>query len=176
MGVIIPQLSNKERDDRLSALRKNPIFPVSTQWSLTVNNVNYPTADGSTLGQYTSNPIQLPAAYGIVGVRLTNTLKTITDGIIVAVSYLSSFTVAPTAGIATQPDDASNVIYRAACVTAGFNETIWYKNGPDPDNLFVEANRPIYIFQWASTAAIAAGSMTAQGFLTLYLQQTGVRT
>ncbi len=143
---------------------------------MTVNNANYGTADVSTLGQYKFNVIQQNQAYGIIGLRLSNFLSTITDGVIIAVSYSSTFTVAATNGIATSPDDAGNVIYRAVCTTAGYNEYIAVKSGAMYDNFFVEANRPIYIHQWASTNAIAAANMVAQGFLTLYTELTGIRT
>jgi len=179
MPAIIPQLSNTERDDRLAILRRNPVYPISTQWSQVVNATNLATADVSGLGSYDTNVLNLPYAYAIVGLRLSNVL--IADGTVipyfaVAVSYLSSFTVAAYGGTATQPDEAGNVIYRMAQVDTVLNDYVPIKNGPDPDNFFVPANTPIYIHQWASTALVTDGSATAQGFLTLYLMHTGIRT
>jgi hypothetical protein len=174
---MLPQLSTHEQLQRWKALQKNPIFPLSFQWALTVNTTTLPNSDASTLGQYRTDQIQQNTAYGIVGLRLSNTLKTITDGLIIAVSYLPTFTLADAISITDNvPDDAGNLIYRAAITQAGFNETFWIKNGPSSDSFFVEANRLIYVHLWATTAAIAAANMVAQGFLTLYAEFTGIRT
>lgn len=172
---MIPQLSELEQKDRWSRLQKNTIVPLSTQWAQTVSGSTYATVDASGLGQYDTNQISQKTAYGLVGIRLTNFLKTITDGIVIVVSYLPTFTLAAGAGTSV-PDDAGNIIYRAVLTAASFNETFLIKAGPSHDNFFVEANRIVYVHQWASTAAIAAASMTAQGFLTLYAEFTGIRT
>lgn len=177
MAIILPTLDNKQRDDRVQILKQNPIVPVSTQWALTVNGTTYATADASTLGQYTTNSIQLPSSYGIVAIRLSNFLQTITDGLIIAVSYSPIFTVAAYGGTPTVPDEQGNVIYRAICTQAGYNEhLVMQSGGQNLNNFFVPSNIPIYVHQWASAAAITAASMVAQGFLTLYCQYTGVRS
>lgn len=179
MPAIIPQLSDQQRNARLQALRENPIYPISTQWSVAVTTANFATADVSTLGQYRSNAILLPYNYGIVGLRLSCALLSddaLTPYLCVAVSYSSIFTVAAYGGAPTVPDEMGNVLYRAAINDAAFNETLWVKNGDTPDNFFVAANNNVYVHLWATTALLTAADVTAQGFLTLYVAHTGIRT
>lgn len=174
MSLLIPQFTREEQMQRLKEAQKKTLFPYSTVWNRLVNNTNYPTVDSAGGGQYYTAQLVSPNAAAIEAIGITNIIQQGGDFFIVAVSYAPTFSAVDTNGSLVIPDDAGNIIYRAQFINTNYVTTDY--RSWEPDNHYLEANRPIYIHQWVTAAAITAATMVLIGSVTLYLKQTGFRS
>lgn len=174
MSLLIPQFDRDVQLERLKDLQRHTLFPYSTVWNRTANTTNYPTADTTGGGTYYTAQLISPNASGIQAIGISSVMLAATDFFLVAVSYAPTFSAQDTSGSLTIPDDAGNIIYRGQFL--GVNQICNDYRSFEPDNHYLEAGRAIYIHQWITTAAAAAGNMQLIGSVTLYMKQTGFRS